>query len=210
MIDFLKTHSVTIVLSLILLVIGIVLGLIIKEGDNGIYITASYPQGGTFFVIGKNREDIANTDLKSLDNAQASVLASKIKDLGVDDALSKALREMAKKSDGPFATIPVVIRLHLSNDLSGPVAKACKNTPVYGNSLVAYEVVGNGERPVSVAGLLDIHVVALQFSNCTSGNDGYYDVWISKDYVEKWIHSANVTDADLSVKANIVVADIGI
>lgn len=212
MLDYIKSHGGTIVFSLVLLILGVVLGLTIEEDGNGIYLSASYPQGGTIFVIGKNTENIADIDLKSLSDAETHILASKIKNLAVEDLLSHELREMAKKSDGPFVSIPVVVRLHLTNevDLAGPVAKACKNTPVYGNALVAYEALGDQQHILSISGLMDIHVVSMQLSNCTMEKDGYYDVWISKDYVAKWIQSSDLPESGISVRANIVVAGVGI
>ncbi len=212
MLEYIKTHSGTIVFVLVVFVLGVILGITAQEDGDGIYFSASYPQGGTIFVIGKNTENIANLDLKSLSEANTLVLATKIKNLTVGDLLSSELREMAKKSDGPFASIPVVVRLHLTDevDLAGPVAKACKNTPVFGNALVAYEALQDQEHVFPISGLMDIHVVSRQLSNCSLNSNGYYDVWISKNYVKKWIQSAELPESGISVKASIIVAGIGI
>ena len=212
MVDYIKKHIGTIVFVLVVFVLGVTLGITAQEGEDGLYLSASYPQGGTIFAVGENTENIADIDLNSLSEADTLVLAYKIRKLTVNDRLSVELREMAKKSDGPFASIPVVVRLHLTDevDLSGPVAKACKNTPVFGNALVAYEALQDQEHAFPISGLMNIHVVSRQLSNCSVESDGFYDVWISKEYVKKWIRSADLPESGISVKASIIVASIGI
>jgi hypothetical protein len=210
MIEYLKTHSGTIVSVLVVFVLGVVLGITTKADSNGVYFSASYPQGGSIFVIGKNTDNITKLDIRSLNEGKTLVLASKIKNLAADDLLSSQLRSMANKGEGPFAAIPVVVRLHLTDAVAGPVAKACQNSPVFGNSLVAYEAMPDQDRDFPIRGMMSINVLLGQLTGCPSNSDAYYDVWVSKEYVKKWIQLADLPESDISVKASIVVAGIGI
>lgn len=210
MIEYLKSHSGTIGFALVVFVLGVILGITTKADSNGIYFSANYPQGGTIFVIGKNTDNIAKLDLKSLSEAKALVLASKIKNLAAGDVLSSQLRAMANKGEGPFAAIPVVVRLHLTDEVAGPVAKACQNSPVFGNSLVAYEAMTDQQRDFPISGMMGINVLLGQLTDCPANTDAFYDVWVSKEYVKKWIQLTELPETGISVKASIVVAGIGI
>jgi hypothetical protein len=210
MFDYIKAHSGIVVSVLVVFVFGVVLGITSKADSDGVYFSANYPQGGTIFVIGKNTHNIAKLDLKSLNEAKTQVLASKIKNLATNDLLSSQLRDMANKGEGPFAAIPVVVRLHLTDEIAGPVAKACQNSPVFGNALVAYEAMQDQEHVFPIRGMMGINVLLGQLTDCSPDSDAFYDVWISKEYVKKWIQSAELPESGISVKASIVVAGIGI
>jgi hypothetical protein len=210
MFEYMKAHSGIVVSVLVVFVFGVILGITSKADSDGVYFSASYPQGGSIFVIGKNTDNIAKLDLKSLNEAKTQVLASKIKSLAANDVLSSQLRDMANKGEGPFAAIPVVVRLHLTDEAAGPVAKACQNSPVFGNALVAYEAMQDQEHVFPIRGMMGINVLLGQLTDCTQDSDAFYDVWVSKEYVKKWIQSAELPESGISVKASIVVAGIGI
>jgi hypothetical protein len=58
--------------------------------------------------------------------------------------------------------------------------------------------------------MMGINVLLGQLTDCTQDSDAFYDVWVSKEYVKKWIQSAELPESGISVKASIVVAGIGI
>ena len=213
MIDYLKSHMGTIVLSTALLLVGLVLGLICKQNGSGIYISANYPGGEPIFVIGNSKINVSEIKLNSLSLPDSLVLAAKISKLAVDQKLSLELRDMAKDSTGPFAAIPVEIALHFTNEalISGPVAKACKNTPIYGNALVAYAATGNQNSNFQVDGLMGFNASREKLStDCNSTKNKVYDVWLSREHVERWLGPVNAQEDNISLKANIIVSGLNI
>jgi len=212
MIDYLKNHMGTIVFSAALLLAGLVLGLICKQNSNGIFISANYPGGKPVFAIGNSKANISEIDLNSLSLQDSLVLASKISTLDVNQKLSLELRDMAKSSSGPFAAIPVVITLHFTDEdkITGPVAKACRNTPIYGNALVAYAATGNQDSQIHVEGIMGLDASREKLSAvCNSTESGVYDIWLSKKHVEEWLERpVDAQEENISVKANIVITSL--
>jgi hypothetical protein len=214
MIDYLKSHMGTIVLSTAILLVGLVLGLICKQNGSGIYISANYPGGEPIFVIGNSKTNVSDIEISSLSLPDSLILASKISTLDVKQKLSLELRDMAKKSKGPFAAIPVVITLHFTNEneIAGPVAKACRNTPIYGNALVAYAATGSQNSIIKVDNIMGLNASREKLSAaCNSTESGVYDVWLSKKHVEEWLERPIAAqDENMSVKANIIISGLNI
>lgn len=212
MIDYLKNHMGTIVFSAALLLAGLILGLICKQNASGIYISANYPGGKPIFAIGSSKASISEIDLNSLSLQDSLILASKISTLDVKQKLSLELRDMAKSSSGPFAAIPVVITLHFTDDdkITGPVAKACRNTPIYGNALVAYAATGNQNNNIQVGNIMGLNASREKLSAiCNSTQNGVYDVWLNKKHVEEWLERpVDAQKENISVKANIVITSL--
>lgn len=212
--EFIKKHMVAIVISGSLFAVGIMLGLICKENERAIYVSVSYPNdGGSMFVIGRTTTSISSTDLTKISEAEAHMLIEKLSKLSATNHISSELREMVKESEGPFAKIPVDINLHFTSDskISGPVARACKNTPIYKNPVVAYELKANTGDTYEAKGLMSLHAFweHQKLSDCASSKSGTYDIWVSKEHVESWLEEPiNPKLTNISIKANIVVSSM--
>lgn len=213
MLDYIKDHIGVILVSFILFVMGILLGLLCKEDDKGIVFSANYPDnGGKLFALGRTTTSISNFNFTSFSNAESHILISKIKQLPIENNISVQLREMVKRSKGPFAKIPVNINLRFISDsnLSGPVAQACSNTPVYQNPVVAYDLQSNTNNFQKIEGIMSLHAVweHQNLSDCELTSNNLYDVWVSKEHVESWIGPIDPQLTNLLVKANIVVSSL--
>lgn len=211
MIDFFKQHMGSISLSVVFLVVGLVLGFTMKEGNDGVYISANYPSGEKMFVLGKNSStSISHLNLAELSNTDANALYSKISVLNSNDLLGEKLRQMAREGNGPFQSIPVTINLHLTDEekVSGPVAKACKNSPVFNNPLVAYQAKDSENKNIDIKGLLGLNVAWEHISDCDPNETGVYDVWASSDYIKSWVKSSEFSAQVITVKAKMIIGSI--
>ena len=214
--DYIKEHMGVILVTGLLFVVGITLGLICKEDGKGIFFSVNYPSGGSIFAIGRTTTNVSGIDLTTISEAEAHSLIEKLSKLPVKGHISNELREMVRDSVGPFARIPVDINLHFTNDskISGPVAIACRNTPVYKNPVIAYDLKDNPGETFQIKGIMSLHAVwdNQKFSDCPLANSdaysGFYDVWISKEYVETWLGPIDPLLTNILVKANIVASGI--
>lgn len=198
----------TIIISGVMCVVGLILGLTVKESENGIYFSANYPiNGGNIFTVGKTTTTITDIDLTTFNDTQSLILISKIKQLTSTSGLAVKLRNMVKESDGPFAKIPVNINLHFTSDAK---VKACKNTPIFSNPLVAYELDTSPGPAINIKGIMSFRPMweQQQLSNCALSSNNTYDIWINKSHVEKWLGPLDPQLTNLSVKANIVASSI--
>ena len=212
--DYIKEHMGVVLVAGLLFVVGITLGLICKEDGKGIFFSVNYPGGGSMFAIG--RTNVSGIDLTTISEAEAHTLIVKLSKLPVKGHISDELREMVRDSVGPFASIPVDINLHFTNDskISGPAAIACSNTPIYKNSVIAYDLKENPGETFQMKGIMSLRAVwdNQKFSDCPLANSdaysGFYDVWISKEYVETWLGPIDPLLTNIFVKANIVASSI--
>ena len=210
--DYIKEHMGVVLVAGLLFVVGITLGLICKEDGKGIFFSVNYPGGGSMFAIGRTTTNVSGIDLTTISEAEAHTLIVKLSKLPVKGHISNELREMVRDSVGPFARIPVDINLHFTNDskISGPVAIACSNTPIYKNPVIAYDLKENPGETYQIKGIMSLHAVwdNQKFSDCPLANSGFYDVWISKEYVETWLGPIDPLLTSILVKANIVASSI--
>ena len=210
--DYIKEHMGVVLVAGLLFVVGITLGLICKEDGKGIFFSVNYPSGGSMFAIGRTTTNVSGIDLTTISEAEAHSLIEKLSKLPVKGHISNELREMVRDSVGPFARIPVDINLHFTNDskISGPVAIACSNTPIYKNPVIAYDLKENPGETYQIKGIMSLHAVwdNQKFSDCPLENSGFYDVWISKEYVETWLGPIDPLLTNILVKANIVASSI--
>lgn len=211
MFEYMQEHLGPILISSVLFVVGIMLGLICKVGDRGIFFVVSYPEGGEVLSIGTTTTNLSDIDLAKFGDAESHILIEKIRSLSVEGNVSRLLRDMVKESEGPFAKIPVRINLHFTDDnnISGPVAKACGNTPIYNNPVVAYDL----EEKLSdaqIEGIMSLHAYwkHQNLSDCASENSDSYNVWVNKEHVESWLGPIDPLLTSILVKANIVVSSL--
>lgn len=217
MTEYIKEHMGAILVTGLLFVVGITIGLICKEDGKGIFFSVNYPDsGGSMFAIGRTTTNISGIDLTTISEAEAHILIEKLSNLPVKGHISNELREMVRDSVGPFARIPVDINLHFTNDskISGPVAIACRNTPVYKNPVIAYELKDNTGETYQIKGIMSLHAVwdNQKTSDCPLNSDAYsdfYDVWVSKEYVESWLGGPiDPLLTNILVKANVVASSM--
>ena len=215
--EYIKEHMGVILVTGLLFVVGITLGLICKEDGKGIFFSVNYPDnGGSMFAIGRTATNVTGIDLTTISEAEAHILIEKISNLPVKGHISNELREMVRDSEGPFARIPVDIKLHFTNDskISGPVAIACKHTPIYKNPVIAYELKDNTGETYQIKGIMSLHAVwdNQKTSDCPLNSDaysGFYDVWVSKEYVESWLGGPiDPLLTNILVKANVVASSM--
>lgn len=215
--DYIKEHMGLILVTGLLFVVGIMLGLICREDGKGIFLSVNYPNGGTMFAIGRTTANISGIDLTAISEAESHILIEKLGKLPAKGHISNELREMVRDSVGPFERIPVDINLHFTTDskLSGPVAIACRNTPIYKNSVIAYGLKENTGEAYKIDGLMSLHAVwdNQKNSDCPLENGDvyrdFYDVWISKDYVESWLGGPiDPLLTNIFVKANIIASSM--
>jgi len=212
MLDFIKDHSGPVLFAVALFIVAFILGIMSKSNGDGIFITLEYPGGN--FSLGEPTLKIADIDLARIGGEDSVLLVAKLGDLSVTNQISEQLREMVKDSKGPFAKRPVHMKLHVMSKpnykVSGPVAMACRNTPIFDRPVLAYGINTNTGTPSEVEGMLKLHPVwevSDQLSNCSSDNDDVYDVWVSKQHVEGWIvGSIGEQESTLLVDANVVAS----
>lgn len=213
MFSYFKDNIGTIVLLGLFLIIGAVLGVLCKPDSQGVYITFHYESGAELFALGRNTQSVKSIDVATLSDAEVSVLISKIEALNNTHKLGRRLRNLAKREEGPFRPIPVNLNIHFVDEqnVTGPVAKACRDTPLFGNALVAYEVAPPNASLVTAQGLMNIHAAREQLANCTSQERPleHYNLWLSKQHVEQWL-GASFEQNNILVKARIVLASITI
>ena len=212
MINYIKSNLGTIAVIGVFFVFGMLVGLYCNANDDGIYVSANYPNGVEVFTIGKNEINLTDMDLSLLSEADSKVIASKMQNMDMDKPLSMELREMAKKSNGPFKPIPVDINLHFVNDrrIDGPIAKACKDTPIYGNVIIFYKVKDNESANNRKNGLVSMQAIWQEVADCRLNADkNSYDLWVNKEYIEKWIGPID-TNNKITVEAKIIVSDLSI
>lgn len=212
MIEYLKANAGTVIISGALFSIGIILGVICQEDENGIYLTANYSDGTSIFRFGKTKENISDIDLMTMSEVDSHILTDKLKELSANNHISRQLRDMVKNSEGPFERIPVDLVLHFANDnrLTGNVSKACKDTPIYNNSIVAYEIDNNTGIQYQTTGIMGLKPMWEQqmLSKCTHGNSNAFDIWVSREHVENWLGPINQQTNSIIVKANIVASSL--
>ena len=213
MTEYIKEHMGVILVTGLLFVVGITIGLICKEDGKGIFFSLNYPNsGGSMFAIGRTTTNISGIDLTTISEAESHILIEKLSKLSIKNHISHELREMVKESKGPFAKIPVDINLHFTNDskISGPVAKACRNTPIYNNPVVAYDLKENADDTYKIEGIMSLLAFWEQtkLSDCAVEKSAVYDVWISKEHVESWLGPIDSLSTSILVKANIVVSSM--
>lgn len=212
MINYIKSNLGTIAVIAGVFIFGMLVGLYCNANDDGIYVSANYPNDVEIFTIGKNEINLTDMDLSQLSEADGKVIASKMQNMDMKNPLSMELREMAKKSNGPFQPIPVVVNLHFVNDrrIDGPIAKACKDTPIYGNAIVFYKVKDNESANSRKNGLVSMQAIWQEVADCRlSADNNSYDLWVNKEYIEKWIGPID-TNNKITVEAKIIVSDLSI
>lgn len=97
--QFLKENMGVIVISIFMFIMGAIVGLVFDEDENGIILSASYPNnGGKIFTIGRPTLTLANTNFSTMNEADAHTLIEKLGELGVENHISLDLREMVRKS----------------------------------------------------------------------------------------------------------------
>jgi len=210
---YLTEHMGVILISGVLFFVGIMLGLVCKEDARGIVFSVSYPgNGGNMFDLGSTTTKISDIDLATISDADTHILIENIRTLSVHSHISDQLREMVRYSEAPFAKIPVSINLHFTDDskISGPVAKACSNTPIYNKPVVAYDLKADANVTYKINGIMSLHAFweHQQLSDCVSINSAPYDIWVSKEYVESWMGPIDPLRTNIIVKANIVASGI--
>jgi len=210
MFEIIKNNAGTVVLTLAFLVVGLIFGISAKTNDDGIFVNARYPDGTTIFSIGRNQIKIGNLDIGSLTKEDVSLLISKLKTVDANTELGSGLRELVKKSAGPFRPIPVEINLIFDDEqgVDGPTTKACRDTPVFGNSVVAYEILKPSNMRISNNEIMSISVDREQLAHCGSAQQGVVDVWVDKKRVERWVGVQNLEGRSISVKANVVASSL--
>lgn len=211
--DFIRGNIGVIVISSFMFVVGIVVGLICEGDENGLFFSAGYPNnGGEMLTIGRTTINLTDVDLVAMSEAEQHTLLEKLNALTVDNHISVELREMVKKSMGPFKRVPVEINLHFTDDskITGKVARACKDTPIYNNPVVAYDLKENTDATYKVKGIMSLHAYweHQNLTECNSNDNGNYDIWVSKKHVESWIGPIDPQDTNIIVKANIVVSSL--
>lgn len=211
MYEYIKNYFAIIVFSGLFFLMGLAIGLTAQEDGHGIYFSANYPDGHQAFVIGKNIVDVETLDIQGLDDMQSTILASKISGIGGECPLGQALRNMAKKNSGPFHSITVDVRMHLTDDdkVAGPAVKACKNTPIYGNSFIAYQVRGlSTNKPNAIK----LTAVWEEISGCAEASHAGdpLDVWVNRKYIENHMGPIDANASVIQAKANIYIADLSI
>ena len=212
MLNYIKSNMGTIVVIAGVFIFGMLVGLYCNANDDGIYVSANYPNDVEIFTIGKNEINLTDMDLSQLSEADGKVIASKMQNMDMKNPLSMELREMAKKSNGPFKPIPVDVNLHFVNDrrIDGPIAKACKDTPIYGNAIVFYKVKDNESANSRKNGLVSMQAIWQEVADCRlSADNNSYDLWVNKEYIEKWIGPID-TNNKITVEAKIIVSDLSI
>ena len=212
MINYIKSNLGTIAVIAGVFIFGMLVGLYCNANDDGIYVSANYPNDVEIFTIGKNEINLTDMDLSQLSEADGKVIASKMQNMDMKNPLSMELREMAKKSNGPFKPIPVDINLHFVNDrrIDGPIAKACKDTPIYGNVIIFYKVKDNESANTRKNGLVSMQAIWQEVADCRlSADNNSYDLWVNKEYIEKWIGPID-TNNKITVEAKIIVSDLSI
>jgi hypothetical protein len=210
MFEIIKNHAKPILISGMLFVAGIVLGLIIKADENGIFFLANYPNnGGEMLVIGTTTTGISSIDITTISDVESIKLIDELGKLSVKNYISQELRDMVKSSQGPFAKIPVNLYLHFTQDskITGEVAKACRATPIYGNPVVVYELKDGSDKYKS-QGIMSLHAIWEQqkLSKCDLEDSDSYGIWVSRAYVEKWLGPIKPETTGLALKANIIVS----
>lgn len=210
MFEYIKDKSATLLLSGVFLIIGIVLGFIVDEGKDGVYLSANYSSGEKMFTFGKNSSEILGIDLQLLNKSEGVLLSSKIKNLSTTSSLGQSLRKIAKNGDGPFAPIQVRIKINLitEENVNGPIARACKNSPLFKNPLIAYNAKDNEGNDILIKGILGLNIAIEHISDCDSHNGEDYEIWASKEYIKGWIKSDNFSGSLINANARMVVANI--
>jgi len=212
MINYIKSNLGTIAVIAGVFIFGMLVGLYCNANDDGIYVSANYPNDVEIFTIGRNEIDLTDMDFSQLSEADGKVIASKMQNMDMKNPLSMELREMAKKSNGPFKPIAVNVNLHFVNDrrIDGPIARACKDTPIYGNVIIFYKVKDNESANSRKNGLVSMQAIWQEVADCRlSADNNSYDLWVNKEYIEKWIGPID-TNNKITVEAKIIVSDLSI
>lgn len=211
MYEYIKNYFAIIVVSVLFFLVGLAIGLTAQEDGHGIYFSANYPDGHQAFVIGKNIVDVETIDLHDISDTQSIILASKISVIDGECPLGQALRSMAKKNHGPFQSIKVEVKMHFTDDdkVAGPAVKACKNTPIYGNSFIAYQFIG---LPANKPNAIKLTAIWEEISRCTGDHHvgDPIDVWVNRNYIENSIGPIEPNVSFIQAKANIYIADLSI
>ena len=210
MLDYFKEHIGAVALVVISFVIGIAGGVSAQENEEGVYLSINYPDGGMMFALGKNTQTVSNLDFDTLPPDQINDVISKIKSSNIDSEFGSKVRELANNGDGPFAPISIDLDVHLVGDdpyVMGPVAKACLNSRILGNALVAYEWTDGHNAPQKA--LMDIHPVRKEQS-CNSPNSNRYSLWLNRSYAENTLGISPGHGDTLSIKANMIVSILSI
>ncbi len=214
MINYIKSNLGTIAVIAGVFIFGMLVGLYCNANDDGIYVSANYPNDVEIFTIGKNEINLTDMDLSQLSEADGKVIASKMQNMDMKNPLSMELREMAKKSNGPFEPIPVNVNLHFVNDneIHGQMAKACKGTPIYGNRIIFHKVKDNVSANIYIRkyGVVGIQAMREEVADCRlSADNNSYDLWVDKEYIKKWMGSVDA-DNKITVEGRIVISDLSI
>jgi len=211
--EILTKCGVAILISVVSLVVGIALGFQLKEDKNGVYLFGQYPDGTSMFKLGNSSVQLAELELQDLEQRDIYSLLSKLETLPVKSRLGSSLRRIALDGSGPFIAIPISVKINLVDEASiqGPIAKACKNSPVYENPILAYQAISTDslQTTIPVKGLLGINVRWEHISDCKNSG-GIPEIWASKAYVRSWINSGDFNDSSITVKAKMIVSSIGI
>lgn len=210
--NILNKCGVAILVSVVALVVGVALGFQLKENKQGIYLTVKYPDGTPMFQLGKSVLQLSDVNLEKLEQNEILSLLSKLESLPVKSKLGNRLRRIALDGDGPFTPISISVNVHLLDEASvqGPIAKTCKNSPLYENPILMYGATSLDPQDsnIPVKGLLDIDVIGEHVSDCDS-TESIPEIWASKAYVKDWIKSGNFDGNSVTVKAKMVVSSVG-
>lgn len=207
---YFKINIMPVLFSLIFLLIGIIFGVFINEEKNGVYFSFRYLSGENFFVLGKTYPELSGLDLRHLNDSEVALLASKINKLSVTSRLGRSLRKIVQSGEGPFAPIGVQVKINLVTEegVRGPIARACQNSPIFKNPLIAYKATDKHGNNLLIKGILGLNIAVQHILDCDQKKGENYEIWASKDYVEKWIESENFSDSLISANAKMVVANI--
>ncbi len=206
MLDYIKEHSGTIFVVIGVFAFGVSAGIYCQADEDGLYMTLNFPNGNTMFNLGTSKTSISKLDVAALSSSDIDVIISKISKTSNTNEFGQKIRDLANRGKGPFSPIPVDLDVHLvSNDpkVTGPVAMACINSPILGNTLIAYEFLDSDNVPQS--GIMDIHPVRTKQS-CHLIETNNYSVWLNKQYAEKEFGISSSQGDKLTIKANMVLS----
>ena len=209
--NILNKCGIAILVSVVSFIVGIALGFQLKEDQQGAYLVGHYPDGTPIFILGSRTAPWEALNIAEMNPVDSNALFSILEGLPAESTLGSRLRRVALDGNGPFNAIPVSVNIHLVDEsvIRGPIAKACKNSVLFENPIMAYAVASRSEQndTIPVKGLLKIQVQSEYFSECNSSNE-IPEIWASKAYIEKWIKAESLENNSITVKAKMIISTI--
>ncbi len=201
--DFFKQAAPYLFIAIVAFLVGAYVALNVKS-DSSIYLDAKFGKH-CGFTMGRN--SITNYDLSAIENEDAALLISRIKELDYKNYFSVELRTLRDQGVGPFQEqdIEILVKFTDNETFNGDLAQACRGKVLF-TELNVFKIVSPERTPIDINRMRDFKVVLeKEKSYCAASDIDGKTIWINEEAARKWLRLGDrELPPVLKAKANIV------